>query len=264
MKKNKKAIRSAKKPRSSGKLIYKKRANNKPALKAIGDRLKSKKAPKKNLSSHSGKKGKKVKIVKKQAKSQNLKAKIKPNIKPKISVPKAVKVAEKAVEVKVRELNRQDLATITTILADSNIRQTLIELGGENALALIRSIRGSHSDDELAKKLKLKISDVRATLNKLHSEGIVNYLREKDNETGWYSYSWSLNVEKIERWANKQNNRLSFVGTGADHYVCASCGAPSIVDFETAMGINFKCDRCEKLLEFLDEKMIGNLFENKK
>ncbi|MBI5227628.1 hypothetical protein HY988_03510 [Candidatus Micrarchaeota archaeon] len=180
----------------------------------------------------------------------------------KTAKPLTSKVAA-IVEIKNTELTKADLATIATILADSNIRQTLIELGGENALALIRNIRGSHSDDELAKKLKLKISDVRATLNKLHSEGIVNYLREKDNETGWYSYSWSLNVEKIGRWAGKQNNR-STLNSGSDHYACASCGAHSIVDFETAMTINFKCDRCEKLLEFVDEKMIGNLFENRK
>ncbi len=233
---------------------YKKRANNKPAQ--TGDRLKSKKMQKKNSSKKANLKVKKVTKVKLVKVVKTPKTKVLPQ--------KALKVVEKLLVIKTNELNRKDLATIATILADSNVRQTLIELGGENALALIRSIRGSHSDDELAKKLKLKISDVRATLNKLHSEGIVNYLREKDNETGWYSYSWSLNIDKIERWANRQNVRISVAGNGADHYVCATCGASSIVDFETAMSINFKCDRCEKLLDFVDAKMIGDLFEKRK
>ena len=162
------------------------------------------------------------------------------------------------------EIDPKSMEKVTTILADSHIRQGLIELGGENALAIIRNFYGNHSDDELAKKLKLKISDVRATLNKLHNEGLVNYIREKDSETGWYSYSWSLNLTRIERWAGSQNSKLGALNGEVDYYFCTSCGASSITNFESASDGDFRCEKCNKLLEFIDEKKMIELFYDKK
>lgn len=152
------------------------------------------------------------------------------------------------------------------ILGDSNVRQDLIEIGGENALAIVRNFYGNHSDEELAKKLKIKISDVRATLNKLHNEGLVNYIREKDSETGWYSYSWSLNQERMERWASTHTAKLNAVHgeSGGDFYFCPTCGASSITNFESAANVDFRCDRCNRLLEFIDEKKMAGLFEKPK
>lgn len=178
---------------------------------------------------------------------------------------KKPKAAVKEVkESKPPEIDKQLAAKIALILADAYTRQMLIELGGENALALVRNFYGNHSDEELAKKLKLKISDVRATLNKLHNEGLVNYIREKDNETGWYSYSWSLNVPRIERWADNQSSRFGLPKEGsAERYFCATCGASTITGFEAAANDNFRCERCNRLLEFIDEKKILELYEKK-
>lgn len=166
---------------------------------------------------------------------------------------------------KPTEEDRQKVEKVAIILADSSVRQMLIELGGENALAIIRNFYGNHSDEDMAKKLKLKISDVRATLNKLHNEGLVNYIREKDSETGWYSYSWSLNLQRIERWANTQAGKLGmFRNGGGDYYFCTSCGTSTITDFESAANDDFRCERCNKLLEFIDEKKMLELYEKRK
>jgi len=155
---------------------------------------------------------------------------------------------------------------IAAILSVSDVRQMLIGLGGENALAIIRNFEGNRSDDEFAKKLKIKISDVRATLNKLHNEGLVNYIREKDSETGWYSYSWTLNHERMERWATSQSVRLTGAGDGdtTEHYFCPSCGTASITSFESAVTCEFRCERCNKMLEYIDQAGITELFEKKK
>lgn len=166
-----------------------------------------------------------------------------------------------APQVNHEELRRR----IATILSASNVRQMLIELGGENALAIIRNFQGNRSDEEFAKKLKIKISDVRATLNKLHNEGLVNYIREKDSETGWYSYSWSLNYERMERWAGSQQGAMGAMGeSGTEYYFCPACGAGSITSFETAAGCEFRCERCNKMLEYIDQEGITELFEKKK
>jgi transcription initiation factor TFIIE subunit alpha len=190
-------------------------------------------------------------------------------VKAKIKAPLPKKEPEKPVKKELTEkeiaiLQKEHTQKISKILGDSSVRQNLIGIGGENALSIVRSFYGNHSDDDLAKKLKIKISDVRATLNKLHNEGLVNYLREKDSETGWYSYSWTLNHARMERWASSQVTKINaLTGTGVDYYFCPSCGTSSITNFESAAGTDFRCERCNRLLEFIDEKKIAELHERK-
>ncbi|MBN1169770.1 hypothetical protein JXA56_01995 [Candidatus Micrarchaeota archaeon] len=184
------------------------------------------------------------------------------------SVKKAVKPAKNSSPPKKevpKDLPRpENMKRISKILQDAYIRQNLIGVGGENALSIIKNFYGRHSDEELAKKLKIKISDVRATLNKLHNEGLVNYNRQKDSETGWYSYSWTLNHERMERWANDQTNKIEDVHGDGEKYYCPSCGAATITDFETASSGNFKCCQCERMLEFLDRNKMLELYDRKR
>ncbi|MFH1520242.1 MAG: hypothetical protein ABID61_01215 [Candidatus Micrarchaeota archaeon] len=171
----------------------------------------------------------------------------------------AKKIAQEALKIKLVEEHKR-MQKVSKILSDAGVRQNLIEVGGENALAMVKNFQGNNSDDDLAKKLKIKISDVRATLNKLHNEGLVNYIREKDSETGWYSYSWTLNHERIEKWAIMQSGRYG-LNENSDYYFCPSCGTASITNFESASGIDFRCEKCNRLLEFVDEKKLNELAE---
>ncbi|MEW6749220.1 MAG: hypothetical protein AB1295_05940 [Candidatus Micrarchaeota archaeon] len=218
--------------------------------------------------------GKTAKKASKAPAKKLLKKAPKPRIAAKSS-KKAVSKPEKAVEAidkeklarelqKTREDEQKKLMQgVIKVLGDASIRQNLIEIGGENALAIVRNFYGNCSDEELAKKLKIKISDVRATLNKLHNEGLVNYIREKDSETGWYSYSWSLNHGRMEKWASIQLNGVNPHANGIDYYFCPSCGASSVTNFESATDINFRCESCNRMLEFLDEKKMLQLYERK-
>jgi transcription initiation factor TFIIE subunit alpha len=206
------------------------------------------------------------KARKSEKKSRATAAAIRPAKAPK-SIKKPLKRKPPEPELKAPSEDQQVLMQkVVKILSDSHVRQTLIEIGGENALAIVRNFYGNHSDEELAKKLKIKISDVRATLNKLHNEGLVNYIREKDSETGWYSYSWSLNHTRMEKWASSQLSRLGSLGTesGEDYYFCPSCGTASITNFESAATVDFRCERCNRLLEFIDEKRMCELYEKAK
>lgn len=176
---------------------------------------------------------------------------------------KPVKRPPEPKEEKTAAESQEFMKKVGRILGDSNVRQDLIEVGGENALAIIRNFCGNHSDEELAKSLKIKISDVRATLNKLHNEGLVNYIREKDSETGWYSYSWSLNHVRMERWASSHTVRPGAISGegGGEFYFCPACGASSVTNFESAATVDFRCERCNRLLEFIDEKKMTELFD---
>lgn len=252
--------------RKRGRTGKKSRPRKKKAKKSSSKRRKvkkrslklRKKAPKRKLKKAARK------AVRKKARKLVRKA-VKKKAKPKGPKPKKkkkeIKVAVKKVKPSEEEIRvRQQIAAI---LGDAAVRQTLIEIGGENALAIVRNFYSNHSDEELAKKLKIKISDVRATLNKLHNEGLVNYMREKDSETGWYSYSWSLNQERIQKWADTQTNKLHILcgENGGENYFCPACGMSTITDFESASNWEFRCERCNRLLEFIDEKRMTELVE---
>ncbi|MBD3210943.1 hypothetical protein GF318_06210 [Candidatus Micrarchaeota archaeon] len=223
----------------------------KKPLKSAGKKKVAKKKTKAAVKKRAKKAVKKraSKTVKKKAASKKTKP-----AKRKEDAPRAQKPRSEEARVKKQ---------ITAILSDASVRQMLIEIGGENAIAIVRNFYSDHSDEELAKKLKIKISDVRATLNKLHNEGLVNYLRERDSETGWYSYSWSLNHERIEKWADEQSSKINSLCSeeGEQYYFCPSCGMSTIIDFESASCWEFRCEQCNRFLEFIDEKKMSELLD---
>lgn len=202
--------------------------------------------------------GKKIKIMPKGKARAALK-KIKEPQEPRPHKKKHPGELKKSDSARFRKLYEQQeklwTGKLNVILSDSYIRQVLIDLAGENTLEIIRNFNGHVSDEDLAKRLKLKISDVRATLNKLHNESLVYYIRQKDSETGWYSYSWLLNKVKMEEWtAHQTRKRTEFATEGNDHYFCPGCGLESMLEFEKATEIEFRCQKCSKGLEFLDRE----------
>lgn len=177
------------------------------------------------------------------------------------------KVPEIKIEIPLKPtIAKKDMKKVLSILSDSRIRQTLIDVGGENALAIIKNFYTDCSDEEISKRLKIKISDVRATLNKLHNKGLVNYIRAKDSETGWYSYSWSLNRERIAQWAIDLNNEVlpGNAGDTQEYYFCPACGEVSLTSFECAANGDFRCERCNRLLEFVDETRMTEIQEKRR
>src|SRR3989344_2201535 len=49
----------------------------------------------------------------------------------------------------------------------------------------------------IAKKLQLTINQTRNILYKLGDDGLVSFIRKKDNKKGgWYTYFWTLETEK--------------------------------------------------------------------
>lgn len=248
-------ILSKKHVKSSKKQISKKNTAKKPtraSLKSV--------RPSRNVKPKlSGKLKHAGKAVKKQVRTAKIKAKI-VKIKEKKLTKKEIRKKEEELRVARAIAEKaafyiKNLEKINGILTSAFARQSLVNLAGENSLAIIRNFDKNVSDDDISKKLKLKISDVRATLNKLHGAGLVTYLRDKNSETGWYSYTWMASADKIDRWIAErlEERRLNASSGGEEHYFCASCGINSIHTFESAYSCFFKCNLCSKDLEFLDD-----------
>ncbi|MEM3030768.1 MAG: hypothetical protein QXH27_03470 [Candidatus Micrarchaeia archaeon] len=141
------------------------------------------------------------------------------------------------------------------VLANRLVREFLVNLAGENALSVAAEATESMSDEDLARVCKLKVSDVRAVLNKLHYEGIASYERSRDKESGWYSYTWTVNLEKIPQLlaerrameAEAASARLAVERT-VDFYSCGKCKRREKYTFEQAADLLFKCGKCGRVL----------------
>ncbi len=207
----------------------------------------------------------KRKIVSKSTKTtkrkitKTVKKKVKKNIK--IKKPEEKEIKKPEIKKKLNPEERKERKEVLNLFSDAYARQVMISLGGENALEIIRTYPCGQSDEELSKKLKVKISDIRSTLNKMHGEGFVVYNRKRDSQTGWYSYSWSINKRSIVNWAEKiTKEKNDIFNPSIEKYYCKKCGVDSLVGFVTAAENEFKCSCCNKALEFLEKRKTDDLF----
>ena len=137
------------------------------------------------------------------------------------------------------------------LLSNAHMRQHLIGLAGENAVNVIKEFGFEISDEDLARKSKTKLSDVRAVLNRLHTTGLVEYTRNRDPDSGWYSYVWRVNDKVVDKLleqhsANTPQQNGAEAQEQQEKYYCKDCGDDTIIDFENAFEMKFKCPSCGK------------------
>jgi len=140
------------------------------------------------------------------------------------------------------------------LLANPTVRQNLIDLAGENTLAVIREFEKEMSDEELARRTKIKVSEVRAVLNKMHCAGLVSYLRNRDKDSGWYSYIWKVNQAKMEALLPSKGGEETTMddADAGEFYICKACSPGKAVPFDRASELLFRCESCGTSLEFLE------------
>lgn len=179
----------------------------------------------------------------KTAKTPKIKvAKIKTPKVPEIEIPKVLTPAE----LKLNEQRTKHLVTLVE------------ELAGQNGAAIVKSIGDEAvTDDKIEKGSGLKIAEIRSVLNHLHSYGLVEYSKEKNMQTGWFTYTWKINSNRAlsNFLAMKQNEYRQLKSKlqtqdGAQIY---ACGAGCVkMPFDEALETQFKCPSCAKKLNFVD------------
>jgi len=141
------------------------------------------------------------------------------------------------------------------ILNNESVRKYLIENAGEHAIVIIQNLITPTTDEDLAKKLKVRVSEIRSALNKLHGMRLTQYSRTKDADTGWYTYKWNIRHDKvvdickvIDAEIEKKLNSLPKI-----LYICDNC-EDEIWTFDEAMDMKFKCPKCGSLMVEPDDK----------
>ena len=195
-------------------------------------------------------------FIKKKASAKKMV--LKKVLKKKVVLKVSVKHREEKKKTEVKKKGLREVYKRREEMFESAVgRGRLIEMGGENTITVLQEFSKDVSDEELSKKTKIKVSEVRAVLNRLHSAGFVEYAREKDPSSGWYSYIWKLKEDAVERFLKycKEEEGLvkRAVNEGSEEYVCRACGVKSVVPFEAAFENQFACRCCGGKMEFLEE-----------
>jgi len=136
------------------------------------------------------------------------------------------------------------------------------EIGGKSVLPLIRvyNKKGKPiTDEEIGKKLPLKITEIRTILNRLHYHGIARYQKTRNPKTGWYSYSWDINTKRVaEIILERRVKDLEKFREKVEYernYAFFSCKKEcNNVPFEIAAEYEFKCPECGTMMNAVNNK----------
>jgi transcription initiation factor TFIIE subunit alpha len=145
------------------------------------------------------------------------------------------------------------------LLKDPKVRKWLVQAVGENAIKVLREFETELSDEEISKRSGIRASDVRVVLNRLHSYGLATYLRKRDKNSGWYSYIWKLDDKHTQELVNGVNEIKDIeeemaVNDEKEYYYCPNEKPIVRILFEDAVVNNFRCSRCNGMMEFFDPK----------
>ncbi len=140
------------------------------------------------------------------------------------------------------------------------VQEFLTSVGGNRAIELVKICLDKKkpvTDEQIGKKLELKITEIRTILNRLHYRGIACYNKTKNPQTGWYSYTWeikpsriaSLLLEQNAEEVNKLEREIDFQGT---HDFFSAGKDMAVYPFEIAAEYGFTCPETGKPLKAID------------
>jgi transcription initiation factor TFIIE subunit alpha len=142
------------------------------------------------------------------------------------------------------------------------VKDFLKDIGGEFAIELVKiciNKKKPITDEEIGKKLPLKITEIRAILNRLHYRGVACYQKTRNNKTGWYSYTWEIKPDRIselilEKQAEQMQKLEKDIEFQGGHVFFSAGKGMAEYPFEIAAEYDFKCPETGKPLEAIDNK----------
>lgn len=132
------------------------------------------------------------------------------------------------------------------------VKDFLETVGGPEAIKLTKLCehkRKKVTDEELSKKMNMKVTEVRTILNRLHYRGIACYEKSRNPKTGWYNYTWEIRKDKIAAMIIEQQEEVldkltqkRDLEADYDLFDCSVCDERA--PFELAVEHNFSCPVC--------------------
>ena len=137
------------------------------------------------------------------------------------------------------------------------VKEFLDTVGGEYAIKLVKVCerkRKEFTDETVSKQMNMKVTEIRAILNRLHYRGIACYQKSRNQKTGWYNYTWTIKKNRIAELINEQQTETLFKleekrNLEADYnlFDCNNCNER--LPFEVAAEYSFICPACGGVMD---------------
>ncbi len=147
---------------------------------------------------------------------------------------------------------------------NKELMELAMDLGGEEAVEVIKALEKKReaTDEELAEVTEIRVNTVRKVLYLLYDQGLAEFKRIRDKETGWYYYYWHLDTKRLpEILRSKKMTELKKLKemleeeTSEIYYWCGTPGHPKLT-FDEAMEYEFQCPICGGMLMQYDNTQI--------
>jgi transcription initiation factor TFIIE subunit alpha len=153
------------------------------------------------------------------------------------------------------------------LLSDDVVQAYLAEVvGAEGMPVAMNPVEEEIVDEDLAEELDLDPKIVRRTLFILYENDLASYRRDRDEESGWYTYLWSFEYDNIP---GKLNDEMKKLRDALDErieyerqnefYICDIDGIR--FEFEEAMDLSFNCPECGSPLEPMENDELVEAME---
>lgn len=143
-----------------------------------------------------------------------------------------------------------------------HLRSVLKEIVGEDALKVLEACREKPvTDEEIMKKTGFQLNTIRSLLNRLHIADLVDYDREKDEKTNWFTYTWFVKKGQIktvvkEYWEEKLKKLEEKLDDESSYYYFECVNGCERLPFELAAEYDFKCPECGAEMKHVDNKKV--------
>ncbi|MBV0903118.1 transcription factor E [Haloarcula salina] len=155
------------------------------------------------------------------------------------------------------------------LLEDPVIQKYLHELVGPKGMPVAAAPPdGEVTDEELAEELGLELNDVRRALFILYENDLATYRRLRDEDSGWLTYLWTFEYEKIPEQLEEEMYRLldgleerREYERENEFYLCEHCGIR--FEFGEAMEFGFECPECGNQVEAMENTRLVTAMEDR-
>ncbi|MFB6309074.1 MAG: transcription factor E [Haloarculaceae archaeon] len=155
------------------------------------------------------------------------------------------------------------------LLEDPVIQKYLHELVGPKGMPVAAAPPdGEVTDEELAEELGLELNDVRRALFILYENDLASYRRLRDEDSGWLTYLWTFEYDKIPEQLEEEMERLLEALEARrqyerdnQFYLCEVCGIR--FEFGEAMDVGFECPECGSALEDMENTRLVDAMDER-
>jgi transcription initiation factor TFIIE subunit alpha len=147
---------------------------------------------------------------------------------------------------------------------NKELLELALDMGGEEAVEVIKALekKKESTDEELAEITGIRVNTVRKVLYMLYDQGLAEFKRIRDKETGWYYYYWRLETKRLpeiiraKKMAElKKLREMLEEETSEIYYHCGTPGHPKLT-FDEAMEYEFQCPICGQMLMQYDNTVV--------